>query len=235
MPTITATVHQALRYFFVGAIAATFVLVPPGQPLAPPGQTWKRQFASLIAEPARTAPYVFVLALVVGGCLIYGLHRVVIYPWFMRCIVLRVLGSETTERGWWRRHWPYGKAISGELWLEEFGSRLELGERERLAGWASESHVFYLATEIALFTLYIWPGWGEITPLVTLYIWPGWGDITPLVTLYSRPGWIEIPLLPKVGWGVFLVLLLVLVWKWDLQAASIEVNRGRWKRERMNP
>jgi hypothetical protein len=160
LPTITATVHQVLRYFFVGALAAAFVA-------APPGEMWKVRFASFLTEWLKTEwpkteAAVVAIAMLIGGSLIYGAHRVVVYPWIFRFIILRVLGEETTEQG--RCRWfPYGRAGSGELHLEELASRLKKRHRERFVGWASEIHLFYLAREIALFTL-VWPGWRVTCP-----------------------------------------------------------------------
>jgi hypothetical protein len=158
LPNITATVHQVLRYFFVGALAAAFVAVPPG-----PGWSGRiTLFFEKALEPnAAVAAIVVAIAMLIGGSLIYGAHRVILYPLIFRVIILRVLGEETTEQG--RCRWfPYGKAISGELYLEELASRLKKRHRERFVGWASEIHLFYLATEIALFTLLLWPRW-EVT------------------------------------------------------------------------
>lgn len=58
MPTITATVHQVLRYFFVDALASAFVRVPPGD-------AWSGRFTSFL-EGLRSAPLVGI-AVLIGG------------------------------------------------------------------------------------------------------------------------------------------------------------------------
>jgi hypothetical protein len=156
--TIIATAHQALRYF-VGAIAALFVAVPPGE-------AWSRRFLSSLAlftDAKNPTAVLAVLAvtILIAGSLIYGAHRVVVYPVIFRVILGTVLGrGSTTKR---RFLWPYGTAVASEMELEELGSRLEGRHHERFVGWASEVHLCYLATEIALFTLCIWPGWPRVT------------------------------------------------------------------------
>lgn len=177
MPTITATVHQILRYFFVGALATAFVAVPPGE-------CWSLRFTSFLTNGLRPSAPLVGIAMLIGGSLIYLAHRVIVYPWIFRhFVLLRVLGEETTEKRWRRLFWPYGKAVSGELYLERLGSRLAQEERERFVGWASEIHLCYLATEIALFTLLAWPRWPRPYP----------------------PGWV-------CGLGLFVLLFLVAAW-----------------------
>jgi hypothetical protein len=159
LPTIIATVHQALRYLFVGAIAAVFVVVPPGE-------AWSRRVRPFLAyladvENAGAVLAVLAVAILIGGSLIYGAHRVVVYPVIFRIILWTVMEKGSASIG--RFLWPYGKAVSSELGLEELGVRLEGRHHERFVGWASEIHLYYLATEVALFTLCIWPGWSRVT------------------------------------------------------------------------
>ena len=154
MPAITATVHQVLRYFFVGAIAATFVAVPPGE-------DWSRRFLYFLDDAKKPG---FVVAMVIAGSLIYGVHRVVFYPWISRCIIRYVIGPEPT----WRVN-PYGKVLAREMEFENRAVRLSVRQRERFAGWASENHVYYCAIEIAAFTRFIWPGWRLSDPYSWLF------------------------------------------------------------------
>src|SRR4029450_13146944 len=153
MPAITATVHQVLRYFFVGAIAATFIAVPRGA-------HWSCRFLQFLEHAEKPG---VVVAMVIGGSLIYGAHRVLIYPGLSRFIIRTVMGPEPPRRRRWfnpfgRRLNPYGRALEKEIEFENRGVPLSAQQRERFAGWASENHVFYCATEIAAFTL-VWPGW----------------------------------------------------------------------------
>jgi hypothetical protein len=153
LPTITATVHQVLRYFFVGALATAFVAVPPGQ-------HWGVRFTWFLTEVGKLSAPLVGIAMLIVGSLLYLAHRVVLYPWIFRhCILLRVLGRETSEQCWRRWLWPYGKAVSSERYLEQLGACLPDREGPRFMAWASECHLCYLATEIALFTLLVWPGW----------------------------------------------------------------------------
>jgi hypothetical protein len=154
LPTITATAHQVLRYFFVGVLAVVFVAIPPGE-------GWSGRFALFLKDWVKTMTEAagVAIAMLIGGSLVYIAHRVVVYPLIFRWfVILRVLGEETSERGL-RRWWPYGHAVSGELHLERLGAHLPETDRQRFNGWSSEIHLCYLATEIALFTLYLWPGW----------------------------------------------------------------------------
>src|SRR4029450_5726796 len=92
MPAITATVHQVLRYFFVGAIAATFIAVPPGD-------HWSSRFLQFLEHIAeKEAGPGVIVAMVIGGSLIYGAHRVLIYPGLSRFIIWTVMGPEPPRR-----------------------------------------------------------------------------------------------------------------------------------------
>jgi hypothetical protein len=121
LPTIIATVHQALRYLFVGAIAAVFVVVPPGE-------AWSRRVRPFLAyladvENAGAVLAVLAVAILIGGSLIYGAHRVVVYPVIFRIILWTVMEKGSASIG--RFLWPYGKAVSSELGLRslEFALR----------------------------------------------------------------------------------------------------------------
>jgi hypothetical protein len=161
MPTLTATVHQALRYFFAGAVAALllFLLETP-QPALP--STWLERIRLGLSR--LDSPGAVVLLWIVGS-LIYGFHRTVIYPLLSRVLWWSVSRRRTLPpppagdagRPWW----PWGEVTADELQFETRAvgaGVLKDRDHARFYGWASELHLYYIAIEIALFTG-LWPGW----------------------------------------------------------------------------
>src|SRR5262245_39817266 len=66
-------------------------------------------------------------------------------------------GAGAKDGTWW--WFPWGNAPRAELQYEALNLKLPELRRERFVGWASEIHLLYTTTEVALFTLLCWPGW----------------------------------------------------------------------------
>lgn len=154
MPTVNATVHQALRYFFAGAIAAFLVWFLAVEVTGP----WHDRLARVASTLAKPA---LVGLMFVGGGVVYAIHRVLIYPVIHRLVILSIFGRRGSGLGqwWWQ---PYGTVMSRDVDLEvsrmAADPHMETRQRERFVGWASEAHMLYTAIEIALLT-FLWPGW----------------------------------------------------------------------------
>jgi hypothetical protein len=149
LASLTATVHQALRYFFVGAIATFLPLLLIEPPVAP----WPVRAKGVLQTLESTSAIGF---MVVAGSLVYGLHRVLVYPLLSRLWQLSVFGADArTGCCWW---WPYGTTTCAELRLETKMSKAEERTYGRFVGWASEFHLYYVSIEVGLFTL-LCPGW----------------------------------------------------------------------------
>jgi hypothetical protein len=116
------------------------------------------RFTCFLTEKVQPGAPVVGIAMLIAGSLIYAAHRVVLYPLIFRVSILSLPELGTPEQSW--RHWcPYGKAVSRERHLEQLGASIPEREGPHFMGWATECHLCYLATEIALFTLFVWAGW----------------------------------------------------------------------------
>jgi hypothetical protein len=148
MPNLTATAHQAIRYFFVGAIAVALVLFLGRGPST---ATWLKDAEEVVTSLGSPGA---VVGMWIIGTVIYGLHRILIYPVLYRLVVLSVFWAERRRR-WF---WPFGTATEPELRLENKMAGAAERTHSRFVGWASEVHLYYVTLEIALFTV-CWPGW----------------------------------------------------------------------------
>ncbi len=155
MPNIATTLHQVLRYFFVGTFAVFWCafLLDCG---ADASHLKAVRVAKRLADPVAAGGWIFLAPFIVGA-FIYCLHRAAIYPAIHRFVVYRVAAGPALGRLWpW---WPWGRVTDVDLnlqvafWMPQGGA-----ERERFIGWASELHLLYVAVEIVLAS-FVWPGW----------------------------------------------------------------------------
>jgi hypothetical protein len=151
MPSLTATAHQALRYFFVGAIAAFLFLFLDEMPPSP----WLNRIEHVVNRLDSPGPLVFMLIL---GTLIYGVHRLLFYPVLYRLMALSVWTPWRNSRMTFGQWWPWGTALPEELRLENRMATTPERIHSRFVGWSSEVHLYYITIEIALLTLWC-PGW----------------------------------------------------------------------------
>lgn len=154
MPSFTATVHQLLRYFFVGAFAVVwcvFLLDCGGGPL-------DRKLARVI-DKASQGGALAATGILITGAFIYCVHRTVFYPCLHRLVIARVAAGPALGRRcsfWpWGRTTPVDVNLQVAFWMPQGGA-----ERERFVGWASELHLLYVAAEVTLAS-WLWPGWGR--------------------------------------------------------------------------
>ncbi|MGH7389700.1 MAG: hypothetical protein ACREM3_09625 [Candidatus Rokuibacteriota bacterium] len=137
MPTVTATLAQALRYFLNGAYLL-MLLHWTGSPYAP------------LISTQRDAVILAAVAIVLGT-LAYCVHRAVIYPLIGRSLWW-VLADETRKRepGWLFPYWPLRVEAQTAL-------RRQANDKlvPYFSGWSAETHFLYIAIWLTALTFWL--------------------------------------------------------------------------------